>query len=600
MAPPRSHVLMQGCTACPAAVLVLCAFTWVLAAIACSLACLWVAGLHAYGHHTRAQVSFAIALCALVATWAAAEVAAVLHRRVRPSSADAAHPHSQPIEKLALVEERGTGQPPASVIGQPDEGQGSREIPKDVEVASVDAGTAVARADTAPSRAAEPWQAALAVTPEVLRLLRACSELALICAFTYVCDRTEVFPKSEKRYDPKQFWGLWLLLIAIALFTVKQAASDKAMHRDQTDEWKGWMQIMFIMYHYFAEKEVYNAIRIYIAAYVWMTGYGNFCLYARRKDAFSLRRLLHVLFRLNFLGFCMCILLNNEYMLYYICAMHTLFTLFVMAVLHIKRKLNSSLQGVYAKLAGVALLVALLYDGPSAVFRAVFGTLPVVRPLMAFHDPLHPEFTDEMHEWHFRSGLDRFIWIVGMLFAFHVNDVQGWLEWVEAQTFLKRAARYAVLVFVVAIIAGPWWHFVFKRGKFDYNKFHPFTSWVPITVYLLMRNCLPALRRRYLGLFAYMGKYTLETYIFQFHIWMRTTGLNGSPRHLLQWIPEYFWANFVLVTAVYLLVSVRFFNLTAVLSETLIRKEPCELAAVVVCIGFGIVVCSLASGLFVE
>jgi len=249
-------------------------------------------------------------------------------------------------------------------------------------------------------------------------------------------------------------------------------------------------------------------------------------------------------------------------------------------------------------MAGVALLIALLYDGPSAIFHAVFGTLPVVRPMMAFHDPLHPEFKDEMHEWHFRSGLDRFIWIIGMLFAFHINDVQGWLEWLEAQSGPKRMVSYALLALAVAIIAGLWWYFVFRCGKFDYNKLHPFTSWVPITVYLLLRNCLPALRRRYLAVFAYMGKYTLETYIFQFHIWMRTTGLNGSPKHLLEWIPGHYWPNFVVVTAVYLFVSVRFFNLTAVLSDTLIRKEPCELAAVVICIGFGTLVCSLASGLF--
>ena len=41
------------------------------------------------------------------------------------------------------------------------------------------------------------------------------------------------------------------------------------------------MQLMFLMYHYFAEKEVYNAIWIYIACYVFMTGFGNFSLYVK-------------------------------------------------------------------------------------------------------------------------------------------------------------------------------------------------------------------------------------------------------------------------------------------------------------------------------
>jgi hypothetical protein len=45
--------------------------------------------------------------------------------------------------------------------------------------------------------------------------------------------------------------------------------------RDHTEEWKGWMQVMFVWYHYFAAKEWYNWIRLYIAAYVWMTGFGE-------------------------------------------------------------------------------------------------------------------------------------------------------------------------------------------------------------------------------------------------------------------------------------------------------------------------------------
>lgn len=47
------------------------------------------------------------------------------------------------------------------------------------------------------------------------------------------------------------------------------------------------------MYHYFAATEIYNAIRMFIAAYVWMTGFGNFSYYYVRKD-FSLARFAQV------------------------------------------------------------------------------------------------------------------------------------------------------------------------------------------------------------------------------------------------------------------------------------------------------------------
>lgn len=53
------------------------------------------------------------------------------------------------------------------------------------------------------------------------------------------------------------------------------------------------LQVLFLMYHYFAAKEFYNAIRVFIACYVWMTGFGNFSYYYVRKD-FSLGRFAQV------------------------------------------------------------------------------------------------------------------------------------------------------------------------------------------------------------------------------------------------------------------------------------------------------------------
>ncbi len=54
-------------------------------------------------------------------------------------------------------------------------------------------------------------------------------------------------------------------------------------------------QVLFLIYHYFAATEIYNAIRIFIAAYVWLTGFGNFSYYYIRKD-FSIARFTQVIF----------------------------------------------------------------------------------------------------------------------------------------------------------------------------------------------------------------------------------------------------------------------------------------------------------------
>lgn len=81
-----------------------------------------------------------------------------------------------------------------------------------------------------------------------------------------------------------------MCLTAVALgSSLQPVRTPLLLNRPQTEEWKGWMQVLFLLYHYFEARELYNAIRIFIAGYVWMTGYGNFSYYYRTGD-FSIGR----------------------------------------------------------------------------------------------------------------------------------------------------------------------------------------------------------------------------------------------------------------------------------------------------------------------
>ena len=77
--------------------------------------------------------------------------------------------------------------------------------------------------------------------------LPACSvELGTIMLWYYIADRTTVFPRNSKSYSRDVLGFIFLALTLVAGWTsLKPCRTPMLLNRQQTEEWKGWMQASF-------------------------------------------------------------------------------------------------------------------------------------------------------------------------------------------------------------------------------------------------------------------------------------------------------------------------------------------------------------------
>ncbi|KAF9967417.1 hypothetical protein BGZ70_009664 [Mortierella alpina] len=393
-------------------------------------------------------------------------------------------------------------------------------------------------------------------------VLRAFSIVAASVVYMYYADRTSLFAKGNKMFSASSFASLTFLSIVAGCLTLKKADKEQPfLSRDQTDEWKGWMQIIILIYHYVGASSVsaiYNPVRMLVASYLFMTGFGHFVFFYKKAD-FGFVRVASILTRLNLLTILLTYTMETTYLSYYFAPLVSFFYLIIYAMMYIGHAHNHNPLFIVSKIVVTAVLTATMVHTP-AVLDSAFRLLHFLFGV-----------TWSASEWRFRLQLDVWIVFVGALFAYVFIKVQ--------ELSITSHPHWNVIrqTTIAAAVVGLLGYFAFEASmqKLEYNQYHPYVSWIPILAFVVLRNSTASLRNTTSTFYAFIGKCSLETFICQFHIW-----LAGDTKGILvlwPWIGDTgSWIiNLALSTLLFICVSHALSKATGELSDWLITgREP--------------------------
>jgi N-acetylneuraminate 9-O-acetyltransferase len=361
--------------------------------------------------------------------------------------------------------------------------------------------------------------ASLSTTAQLLpyqQPVRALVTIGAVVLYAFVTDRTIVFEKVTKLVDEQLFIAFVVLTLIAAVFTLRPTGAQSEswaadiLPREQTDEWKGWMQVVILLYHYFGMSQVswsYRLVRVLVAAYLFLTGYGHASYFLRTND-FSLRRVAPVLIRINILCCTLAFFMGTHYQFYYFPMLASIW--FIVTWATVPRNAASA-----PVCTGLAILVSMAVTTFVHNFWLVDGFFALL---------YHIGMTSlDYKEFEFRVGLDLYAPYVGMILAITLALITE-----NGIATHPDGANIRRLVCLIALLAlALYLEFVTRLSSHDpatskqvFNRYHPYISFIPILAYVALRNATPTLRRHYSCLLAWIGRHSLETFVLQHHIWL--------------------------------------------------------------------------------
>nr|XP_057903750.1 N-acetylneuraminate 9-O-acetyltransferase isoform X1 [Doryrhamphus excisus] len=404
--------------------------------------------------------------------------------------------------------------------------------------------------------------------------LQTLCKMGVIMAYFYLCDRADVFMKEQKFYTHSTFFIPLIYIFVLGVFYSENSKETKLLNREQTDEWKGWMQLVILIYHISGASAfipVYMHVRVLVAAYLFQTGYGHFSFFWLKGD-FGLYRVCQVLFRLNFLVLVLCVVMDRPYQFYYFVPLVTFWFVIIYGTLAmwpqiLQKRANASSMWhlcVLAKLLGLLVFIC-IFAYSQGFFDSIFSAWPISKLF---------ELNGSISEWWFRWKLDRFAVIHGMLFAFIYLVLQKRQVLSEGKgetLFSARISNLLLFLSVITFITYSVWASN-CNSKSECNEMHPYISVVQILAFILIRNIPGYARSIYSSFFAWFGKISLELFICQYHIW-----LAADTKGILILIPGNPSLNIMVSSFIFVCVAHEISLITNDLAQVIIPKDTAAL-----------------------
>ncbi|KAI9888411.1 MAG: hypothetical protein M1814_000503 [Vezdaea aestivalis] len=394
--------------------------------------------------------------------------------------------------------------------------------------------------------------------------------LAMVVSLCFYTDRTQIFNKTAKHFTLRSFEAMCGVVLALGVLSIRRSNAtiggkdQQFLSREQSEEWKGWMQFLILIYHYTGGSKVlwlYEIVRVLVASYLFMTGYGHAMFFLQKGD-FSLRRAASTLIRLNLLSCLLPYVMRTDYMFYYFAPLVSFWFCIVYLTLFVGRSWNDKRLFLYGKILASATCVQ--------IFHRIPGLLELVFQILKYTCRIHWE----AREWRFRLLLDGVIVYVGMIVAVLYLDLTSPKS--SRYQFLRSPPRLLNLFASIAsliTIAGVWVLTRRSPDKYDYNWWHPYISCLPVLSFVILRNSNRHFRNFYSSIFAWLGRSSLETFTLQYHIWLAadtkgllSLGLFGRRRFQVDGRLQ----DFLILTPIFLWISWRVGIATGVITGYLV------------------------------